>query len=265
MLQTKLILLALTFLFLLPNPANIRAQGTELRVAAAADLKFAIQDLAEQFEKQSSTKLAVTYGSSGNFFMQMQNGAPFDLLFSADIDYPKKLEAAGLTIPGSLYTYAVGRIVIWMPPDSRLDLAKRGWSVLLDPLVRKIAIANPEHAPYGRAALAALQKAGIYQQIQFKLVLGENISQAAQFVQSGNAQAGIIALSLAISPAMKDGQRLEIPSSMYPPLQQAAVILKDAQNPTAATAFLEFLKGPAGQAILAKYGFTTPASTPAVN
>jgi len=247
--------------FLLLVNSNTHAQNQELRIAAAADLKFAMQELADQFAKQSSTKISVTYGSSGNFFTQLQNGAPFDLFFSADVDYPKKLEAAGLTIPDSLFTYAVGRLVIWMPPDPKLDLVKRGWNILLDPLVRKIAIANPEHAPYGRAAIAALQKAQIYQQVQFKLVLGENISQAAQFVQSGNAQAGIIAFSLAIAPPMKDGQRFEIPSSMYPRLEQAAVILKDAQNQKAATAFLDFVKSSAGQAILAKYGFTNSNST----
>jgi molybdate transport system substrate-binding protein len=246
----------------LADPANSRAQGGELRIAAAADLKFAMQELADQFEKQSSSKLVVTYGSSGNFFAQLQNGAPFDLFFSADIDYPKKLEDAGLTIPGSLYAYAIGRIVIWMPPDSKLDLSKLGWNVLLDPLVRKIAIANPDHAPYGRAAIAALQSAGIYHQVQFKLVLGENISQAAQFVQSGNAQAGIIAFSLAVSPAMKDGQRFEIPASMHPALEQAAVILKNAQNKEAATAFMEFLRGPAAKAVLARYGFTVPSAVP---
>lgn len=255
---------ALLCFLLLANP-NARAQNQELRIAAAADLKFAMQELADQFAQQSSTKTSVTYGSSGNFFTQLQNGAPFDLFFSADVDYAKKLEAAGLTIPDSLFTYAVGRLVIWMPPDPKLDLAKRGWSILLDPLVRKIAIANPDHAPYGRAAVAALRNAQIYEQVQFKLVLGENISQAAQFVQSGNAQAGIIAFSLAVAPPMKDGQRFEIPSSMYPKLEQAAVIMKDAQNQKAATAFLEFVKSAPGQAILAKYGFTNPNSTAPVS
>ncbi|GAC1624591.1 MAG: molybdate ABC transporter substrate-binding protein [Candidatus Acidiferrum sp.] len=250
---------AIAVLFLLlSNAAVSRAQGRELRIAAAADLKFAMQDLAGQFEKQSSMKLAVTCGSSGNFFAQLQNGAPFDLFFSADIEYPKKLEAAGLTVPGSLYSYAVGRIVIWMPPDSKIDLAKQGWNALLDPRVQKIAIANPEHAPYGRAAVAALQKAGIYRQVQFKLVQGENISQAAQFVQSGNAQAGIVAFSLAVSPAMKDGQRWEIPSSLYPALEQGAVIMKDAQNKESAAEFLQFIKSDAARATLAKYGFTIP-------
>jgi molybdate transport system substrate-binding protein len=172
-----------------------RAQGQEIRIAAAADLQFAMGELTEKFEKQSGTRVNATYGSSGNFFSQLQNGAPFDLFFSADMEYPKKLEAAGLAEPGRLYKYEVGRIVIWTPADAWVDVAKQGWMTLLDASVKKIAIANPEHAPYGRAAVAALQKAGIYESLKSKLVYGENISQAAQFVQSGNAQVGIVATS----------------------------------------------------------------------
>jgi len=235
-----------------------RAQGNEIRIAAAADLKFAMAELSEKFEKQTGTKVDVTYGSSGNFFSQIQNGAPFDLFFSADIEYPRKLEAAGLVEPGTLYEYAFGRIVIWTPPDARVDVATQGWKTLLDVSVEKIAIANPEHAPYGRAAVAALQKAGIYEQVKPKLVYGENISQAAQFVQSGNAQAGIVALSLAISPAMRVGKRWEIPIVMHPALEQGAIVLKDAKNKDAARAFLEFVKSAGGRAVLAKYGFEVP-------
>ena len=240
---------------------ELRAQGKEIRIAAAADLKFAMGEFAETFEKQSRTKVNVTYGSSGNFFSQMQNGAPFDLFFSADIEYPKKLEAAGLGEPGTLYEYAVGRIVIWAPADAKVDVTKHGWQTLLDASVKKIAIANPEHAPYGRAAVAALQKAGIYESVKSKLVYGENISQAAQFVQSGNAQAGIVAMSLAVSPAMQDGKRWEIPAEMYPAIEQGAIVLKDAKNKEAARAFLEFVKSAAGRAILAKYGFAFPEKT----
>jgi molybdate transport system substrate-binding protein len=235
-----------------------RAQGGEIRVAAAADLKFAMEELSQQFEKQAGTRVNVTYGSSGNFFSQIQNGAPFDLFFSADIEYPRKLEAAGLAEPETLYEYAVGRIVIWMPPDAKVDLTTQGWKALLDVSVEKIAIANPEHAPYGRAAVAALQKAGIYEQVKQKLIYGENISQAAQFVQSGNAQAGIVALSLAASPAMRDGKRWEIPAGMHPALEQGAIILKDAKHKDAARAFLEFVKSAAGRLTLAKYGFQVP-------
>jgi molybdate transport system substrate-binding protein len=240
---------------------EVLAQGKEIRIAAAADLKFAMGELAEKFEKQSETKINVTYGSSGNFFSQMQNGAPFDLFFSADIEYPKKLEAAGLAEPGTLYEYAVGRIVIWTPADAQADVTKQGWKTLLDASVEKIAIANPEHAPYGRAAVAALQKAGIYESVKGKLVYGENISQAAQFVQSGNAQAGIVAMSLAVSPAMQDGKRWEIPPEMYPAIEQGAIVLKDAKNKEAARAFLEFVNSAAGRAILTKYGFAFPEKT----
>jgi molybdate transport system substrate-binding protein len=235
-----------------------RARGREIRVAAAADLKFAMEELSQQFEKQTGTRVNVTYGSSGNFFSQIQNGAPFDVFFSADIEYPRKLEAVGLTEPGTLYEYALGRIVIWVPPDAKVDLTTQGWKALLDASVEKIAIANPEHAPYGRAAVAALQKEGIYEQVKLKLIYGENISQAAQFVQSGNAQAGIVALSLAVSPAMRDGKRWEIPAGMHPALEQGAIILKDAKHKDAARAFLEFVKSAAARPAWVKYGFQVP-------
>src|SRR5467141_4451656 len=235
---------------------EVRAQGKEIRIAAAADLKFAMGELTVKFEKQSRTKVNVTYGSSGNFFSQLQNGAPFDLFFSADIEYPRKLEAAGLAEPGTVYEYAVGRIVIWMPPDARADLARLGWRALLQPGVERIAIANPEHAPHGRAAIAALRKAGVYEQVRKSLVYGENVAQAAQFVASGSAQAGIIALSLAVSPPMRDGKRWEIPAEMYPPIEQGAVILKSAKNKDSARALLAFLKSDTGRKILKTYGFT---------
>jgi molybdate transport system substrate-binding protein len=239
-------------------PIDVQAQEMEIRVAAAADLKFAMGELSKTFEKHTGAKVNVTYGSSGHFFSQFQNGAPFDLFFSADIDYPKKLEAAGLAEPGTLFEYAVGRIAIWTPPDSKLDVPNQRWQALLDARVEKIAIANPEHAPYGRAAVAALQNARIYESVKAKLVYGENISQAAQFVQSGNAQAGIIAMSLVVSPAMRDGKHWEIPANMHPVLQQGAIVLKDARNNDEARAFLEFMKSREARAALARYGFELP-------
>lgn len=251
----------LAILSVLLAQRGVRAQGQEIRVAAAADLKFAMSEMAAEFEKQTGTAVRVTYGSSGNFFSQIQNGAPFDLFFSADIEFPKKLEAAGLAEPRTLYEYALGRLVIWTPVDSQLDVANRRWKSLLDSSVQKIAIANPDHAPYGRAAVAALEKAGIYDSVKAKLVYGENISQAAQFVQSGNAQAGIIALSLAVSPAMHDGKRWEIPADMHPPLVQGAIVLKDAQDKDAARTFLNYAKSEKGRATLGKYGFAFPVST----
>ncbi len=236
------------------------ATAQEIRVAAAADLKFALDELDTQFEKQTGKKIDISYGSSGNFFAQIENGAPFDVLLSADIEYPRKLESAGLAEPGTFCEYAVGRIVIWMPGDARPDLARLGWKALLEPSVERIAIANPEHAPYGRAAVTALRGAGIYEQVRAKLVYGENIAQAAQFVASGNAQAGILALSLAASPPMRNGKRWRIPANMHAPIEQGAVILKSAKDKEGARAFLAFLKSDAGRVILESYGFTLPAS-----
>ena len=200
-------------------------------------------------------------GSSGNFFAQIQNGAPFDLFFSADIAYPQKLIDGGFAESDSRYTYAFGRIVLWLPPDSPLNSAQLQWNTLLDARIQKIAIANPDHAPYGRAAVAALQKAGLYEQLKSKLVYGENISQAAQFVQSGGAQAGILAMSLTFAPALKSGKTWEIPRGLYPPLEQAVVLLKSSSNKPASRAFLAFLQSKSAQATLARYGFTLPAAS----
>lgn len=238
----------------------LSSRAQEIRVAAAADLKFAMQDLATQFQKKNGAAVNVTYGSSGNFFSQLQNGAPFDVFFSADLDYVSRLQSLGLADPdSSFFTYAIGRIAIWMPPDSEADPAHQGWQAILSAKVQKIAIANPKHAPYGSAAVAALKRAGLYEQIKPKLVYGENIAQAAQFVQSGNAQAGIIAMSLALSPAMKGGKLWEIPADQHPPIEQAAVILRDAKNKESARAFCEFVTSESGRATLVKYGFTMPA------
>lgn len=238
------------------------AHAQTLRVAAASDLQFALADLAAQYEKESGAKLAITYGSSGNFYAQIQNGAPFDLFFSAEISYPQKLIDAGFAEADSRFTYAFGRIVLWLPPDSPLSPAQLQWNTLLDARIQKIAIANPEHAPYGRAAVAALQKAGIYEQVRSKLVYGENISQASQFVQSGSAQAGILALSLTFAPVMKPGKTWEIPRNLYPPLEQGVVLLKSSANKPAARALLAFLQTESARATLARYGFTLPFPNP---
>jgi molybdate transport system substrate-binding protein len=253
--KTSLLLSFILFLFL--SVSVCPARQKELRVAAAADLQFAMPELARQFEKQSGVTIVASYGSSGNFFAQIQNGAPFDLFFSADIEFPRKLEAAGLCEPQSLIEYARGKIVLWSPKGSQLDPARNGWKSLLDSRVRKIAIANPAHAPYGRAAVAALQKAGLYDHLRSKLVFGENISQAAQFVQSGDAQIGIVALSLVLSPAMEGGQSWEIPADFYSPLAQGAVILKSSGEKAHARAFLDFVRSSKGREILARYGFQT--------
>jgi len=238
----------------------LQAAPREIKVAAASDLTFAFKPIIAQFEKQTGNRVKVTYGSSGNFYSQIRNGAPFDLFFSADVSFPQKLEAAGLTVPGSIYQYAKGEIVIWVPNASKLDLGK-GLEVLLDPGIRKIAIANPVHAPYGAAAVAAMKQSGVYDQVKDRLVQGENISQAAQFVHSGNADVGIVALSLALSPAMKsDGRYVVIPPKDYPPLIQAAVILKSSNEKELAKQFMEFIKQPETKALMEQYGFSIPES-----
>jgi molybdate transport system substrate-binding protein len=227
----------------------------EITVAAAADLQFAMQDVAARFQKETGKTVKLIYGSSGNFFQQIQNGAPLDMFFSANLDYPKKLEAAGLTEPGSYYPYAKGKIVIWVPNESKLDL-RTGLQALLDPSVKKIAVANPQHAPYGQAAVAAMQKDNVYEKVKDKLVLGENISQTASFLVSGSADVGIVALSLALSPNMKDkGRYAEIAAAYYPPIEQACVILSSSKNRQAAREFLSFVKTAAVADVLRHYGF----------
>src|SRR5262245_46773347 len=225
--------------------ATLQATAAELRVAAASDLAFVLPEITAGFEKQSGATVKVSLGSSGNFTAQIQNGAPFDVFMSADIGYPQTLIKAGLADADSLYVYGAGRIVIWVPEGSKLDFERGGMRVFLNEQVRKISIANPQHAPYGRAAVAALQHYGLYDQVKPKLVLGENISQAAQFVQSGNADAGIVALSLTKAPAMHDkGKLWLIPTESYPPLQQAAIVLKSAGDSKLARAFVDYLKSP---------------------
>ncbi len=228
-------------------------------MAAAADLQSAMPEIAQAFEKQAGTSVEVLYGSSGNFYAQIQNGAPLDIFFSADSEFPQKLEESGLAEPHSAVIYAIGKIVLWIAADASCNPEHAGWKCLLDPAVKRIAIANPAHAPYGRAAVTALQKAGIYDAIKAKLVLGENISQAAQFVQSGNAQAGIIAYSLALSPALQGGKRWIIPAELYPPIEQTVVALKSAKEKSAAQEFVKFATQGPGREILAKYGFQPPA------
>jgi molybdate transport system substrate-binding protein len=251
------IIIAMMLALSLSLPAPVRA-ADELTVAAAADLTFAFKDIAAKFQTQTGDSVKLSFGSSGNFFSQIQNGAPFDLFFSADISYAKKLEDSGLAEPGTLYEYATGKIVLWVPAGSKLDVSK-GLAVLTDPSIHKIAIANPEHAPYGRAAKAAMQKEGVYDQVKDKLVLGENISQTAQFVQAGNADIGVIALSLALAPTLKDeGQYFEIPTDDYPAIEQAVVVLKSSKQKDLAKKFVAFLKQPETIEIMQRYGFVVP-------
>jgi molybdate transport system substrate-binding protein len=234
------------------------AQKKTVRVAAAADLQAAMPEIAKAFATQAGTTIDVAYGSSGNFYAQIQNGVPLDVFFSADNEYPRKLQESGFAEPYSSTIYGIGKIVLWMPARAKCNPDRDGWRCLQDPAVKKIAIANPAHAPYGRAAVAALQKAGIYDAVKAKLVLGENISQAAQFVQSGNAEAGIIADSLTVSPALQGGKKWIIPAELYAPIEQTVVMLKSAKEKFAAQEFIKFVTQGPGREILAKYGFEPP-------
>ena len=227
----------------------------DLTIAAASDLQSAMQEITSGFEKETGTKIKVIYGSSGNFFQQIQNGAPVDMFFSANLDYPRKLEDGGLAEAGSFYQYARGKIVIWVPNDSRINL-DQGLQTLLDARIKKIALANPIHAPYGQAAVSAMRKEGIYEKVREKFVLGENISQTASFVTSGAADIGIISLSLALSPSIKGkGRYAEIPSDKYPPIDQAVVILNSSKNKALARRFLAYLKSAGARKELQSYGF----------
>jgi molybdate transport system substrate-binding protein len=233
--------------------------GDEITVAAAADLNYALQEIATRFTENTGTQVKLSFGSSGNLYSQIQNGAPFDLFFSADSEYPKKLADAGILEKSSMHTYAMGDLVLWVPNGSPLDPQKLQIELLTSPQVQRIAIANPQHAPYGRAAMAALDYFKVKEKVAPKLVMGENISQAAQFVASGNAQAGLIALSLALSPGMKNSGRFwQLPPDAYPELRQAAGIVAASKHKVAAHAFLDYVISPAGRAILQQYGFRTP-------
>jgi molybdate transport system substrate-binding protein len=233
--------------------------ATELVVAAAADLSSALKEISDGYEKKTGVKVKVSFGASGALTQQIQNGAPFDVFFSADMDYPRQLIAAGSADGASLYEYAVGKLVLWVPADSPLDVEHKGVEVLLDPSVKNIAMANPQHAPYGRAAEAALKHFGMYDRVLDRLVLGENVSQAAQFVESGNAQAGFVAQAHALAPAMRGkGKYWLVPAEAYPALAQGVVVLAGSQHKKNATEFVEYVKTKEVAELLRKYGFTLP-------
>ncbi len=224
-------------------------------IAAASDLKFALDSVVTVFKKANpGARIEVTYGSSGKLFEQISQTAPFDLFFSADIQYPLTLKKKGIGI-SDVYTYGVGRIVIW---SQVIDPNKEQINSLLDKMVNKIAIANPQHAPYGRRAEEALKYYKVYEKLKGKLVFGENISQTAQFVTTGAADAGIIALSLALSPTMKklNGHYYVIPENAHKPLEQGFVVLKKAEQNPVAIAFKDFILGTEATKILGYFGFT---------
>ncbi len=231
----------------------------EINVAAAADLSTALQEVATNYEKRTGIAVKLSFGASGALTQQIQNGAPFDIFFSADMDYPRQLIAGGHADGASLYRYAVGQLVLWVPKYSPLDVEHKGMYALLDPAVKKISIANPQHAPYGRAAIAALKHYGLYEKLGDRLVLGENVSQAAQFVESGNAQAGLVALAHAMAPAMQGkGRYWVVPAEAYPPLDQGVVLISHSPHREEAAAFLGFVKTEEVAGLLRRYGFSSP-------
>jgi len=231
-----------------------------LTIAAASDLRYAMDEALSQFKKTNpNVDLKPVYGSSGNFYAQVRNGAPFDMFFSANMEYLRKLADDGLAIKETLFEHAVGRLVVWVRKDSPLDVETRGMSTLTDASIKHVAIANPATAPYGRAAVAAMQKLGAYETVRERLVLGENVSQALEFIDSGQAQIGIVAMSLATAPIVKPkGRYWEIPLTAYPRMDQGGVILKNTQNREAAERFRWFILSDQGRTVFRQFGFYMP-------
>lgn len=231
-----------------------------LAVAAASDLQFAFEELSTAFSaSRPGVAVVPTFGASGTLTAQIASGAPFDLFFSADRAYPERLVAEGHADGATLVNYAIGHIVVWVPNSSPLDVAQLRERTLVDPRVRTVAIANPDHAPYGRAAVAAIASLGIADEVRPKLVFGENVAQAAQFAQAGAADVAVIARSLAVSPRMAtSGRWWEVPSDRHPKLEQAAVVTSAAREPAVARDFIAFVTSDAGRAILERHGLGAP-------
>lgn len=233
------------------------AHAEKITIAAAADLKFAMDDIVATFKKSNPTdEISVVYGSSGNFNTQIQQGAPYDLYFSADIGFPRELAKNGAAA-SAVKPYAIGRIVLW---SATMDASKMTLASLTDPKITRIAIANPKHAPYGKRAEEALRAAGLWDKVESKLVYGENIAQTAQYAQSGNAQVGIIALSLALNAELssKGGYAL-IPDTLHEPLEQGFIITKRAAGNALATRFADYMESKPARALMTRYGFVLPA------
>jgi molybdate transport system substrate-binding protein len=239
---------------------SLGVEAADLLVAASANTSYMIKDVSKAFEKRTGHRVKVSIGASGTIYSQIVNGAPFDLFLSADTNYPRRLEQQGFVRPGSFTIYAVGRLVLWTPSASGVDVVRLQMKSLTGANVQKVAIANPRHAPYGQAAVEALRHFGIEQAVKPKLVLGENASQVLQFVSSGAAQVGLLPLSLVLAEsAPKDGRYWIIPDNTHSRLEQAAVILKGGRAaPAVASRFLDFLKGSEGKTLLKKYGYSLP-------
>jgi molybdate transport system substrate-binding protein len=229
-------------------------EARTVRVAAAADLTFAMAEISALVaEVDPSINVAPAFGSSGQFLQQILNGAPFDLYLSADRAFPSEVADQGFADPTDIFEYGVGRLVVW---TTRAEFGQPTLQTLGDPAVRTVSIANPRHAPYGRAADAAIVNAGLAEAVASKLVLGENVSQAAEFVLSGSADVGVVALALVLADATKEaGSWTLVPSDLHAPITQAGVVLQRAQDVEAARVVRDVIMSPAGQDILRRYGF----------
>ncbi|MCX8146054.1 MAG: molybdate ABC transporter substrate-binding protein [Azovibrio sp.] len=235
------------------------AQAEKVTIAAAADLKFAMDEIVAHFRAENpKDQVEVIYGSSGKFHTQVQQGAPYDLFFSADIGFAEELVKSGHAA-SNVMPYALGRIVLWSPT---LDASQMTLASLADAKISRIAIANPKHAPYGKRAEEALRAMQLWDKVESKLVYGENIAHTAQFVQTGNAQVGIIALALALNPALAEkGRFYLIPEHLHAPLEQGFIITKRAAGNAAARRFADYMNSKPARAVMTKYGFVLPGET----
>lgn len=254
--QIKVLLLALACLLAAPLTAQ-----APLRVAAAADLEPVLPPILVQFEEKTGIHAEATYQASAMLTTEIENGAPFDLFLSADLSYPKRLiddglaDAAGSADSSTPITYAKGTLVLWERKDAHLPVPSL--DLLRSPALKRLAIANPDRAPYGRAAVAALESLQLYDALKPRLVTAENIAQTAQFADSANADAGLISLTSALTPRLSaDGNYFVIPRNLYPPIEQGAVIVSSTKQRAAVHKLLDFLLSPAVQAELAKSGLT---------
>jgi molybdate transport system substrate-binding protein len=231
----------------------------QITVAAAADLRYAFEELEVPFEGQCGCDLVLTFGSSGKFATQIEEGLPADVFASANVSYVDDLEKEGLILPGTQQVYAVGRIVLAVPRGSSLDPADL--SLVANPAVKRLAIANPDHAPYGVAAKEAMESAGLWDAVQDKLVFGEDAAQASQFVETGDAEAGIIPLSLAVQRHDKVRYTL-IDDRLHNPLWQAAAVVAGSSHADIGEDFINFINSPEGRPVMVKYGFVLPGEAP---
>src|SRR5690349_7553748 len=255
--ETRLALAALLLTLVCAIACKDRSPTTpasnEITVAAASDLTPAFEELGRAFESANKTKVVFVFGSTGLLTQQIENGAPVDLFAAASMSYIDKLDHEGLIIPDSKAIYARGRITLWTPAESTLRLETI--SDLARPEVMRVAIANPDHAPYGLAARQALESAGIWEAVKPKLVYGDNIRQTLQYAETGNVEVAIVALSLS---TQTKGRWTLIPEELHQPLDQGLAVRKSTRNEQAARAFAAFVTGPQGRAILQKYGFSFP-------